>query len=219
MNLIADRKDFPHSRKGDKFISTCRVRVFQDENGTVVIASETGNGRSVTNGAEEIATGVVKEFGLNPDFTTFIEHYPADQTAGNEEWDLVHFTTTEPLGGFPFVLISPQWERIKVEEVNKLCGGLLFPVQRRVVCAAVKGNKGSIVCGARHFDNIMRMGCLAFNPQTGETFKDPRQEGFIDQFGVFMDRKEAKQVAEAAGQIFRRVGDPESDELFSENLY
>jgi hypothetical protein len=45
-------------------------------------------------------------------------------------------------------------------------------------------------------------------------------QGFIDQYGVFMDRKEAYAVASAAGQINTRrpKGYPEYM-LFSEDLY
>lgn len=46
-------------------------------------------------------------------------------------------------------------------------------------------------------------------------------QGFIDQFGAFMSRTEAWKVAEAAGQIIRRVdGDAvDGGTLYSENLY
>jgi hypothetical protein len=44
------------------------------------------------------------------------------------------------------------------------------------------------------------------------------EQGFIDQFGVFMTREEAYEVAKAAGQIKYRCGGDEG-RLFSENLY
>lgn len=45
-------------------------------------------------------------------------------------------------------------------------------------------------------------------------------QGFVDQYGVFMDRFEALQVAKDAGQlnIARPKTSPE-DRLFSEDLY
>jgi hypothetical protein len=43
-------------------------------------------------------------------------------------------------------------------------------------------------------------------------------QGFIDQFGDFMTREEARKVALDAGQVRRRVGG-DSERLFSENLY
>jgi hypothetical protein len=50
---------------------------------------------------------------------------------------------------------------------------------------------------------------------------DPVDQGFLDQHGVFLSRTEAWKVAEAAGQILRRVGgdDANGGTLFSENLY
>lgn len=54
--------------------------------------------------------------------------------------------------------------------------------------------------------------------------KDTETQGFVDQFGVFMDRKEAWEVALAAGQIrfieswnYRHSEDGYI--LYSENLY
>ena len=46
------------------------------------------------------------------------------------------------------------------------------------------------------------------------------EQGFLDQYGVFMDREEAMQVAIDSGQPLdmKRNGTPEN-ELFSEGLY
>jgi hypothetical protein len=80
---------------------------------------------------------------------------------------------------------------------------------RRVVCAALR--KGSvIICGPRHWDSICRA-----------PSKDGWEQGFVDQKGVFMDRKEAWEVADAAGQILRICGGEgvNGGRLFSENLY
>lgn len=51
--------------------------------------------------------------------------------------------------------------------------------------------------------------------------RSAHEQGFIDQHGAFMSRREAWEVAEAAGQIIRRVGGDEADggTLYSENLY
>lgn len=86
---------------------------------------------------------------------------------------------------------------------------------RRVVCAANRDKKsGLIVCGARHYDTVMQpqivlLGCTQFGDM---------EQGFIDQWGVFMTREEAWVVAEAANQIIRRVGG-DGKKLYSENLY
>jgi hypothetical protein len=84
-----------------------------------------------------------------------------------------------------------------------------------VVCAALR--KGEvIICGARHFDSIMRSTIRVLsNDYRGY------EQGFIDQTGKFLTRVEAWKVAEANGQIRRRCGNDTSDggTLFSENLY
>jgi hypothetical protein len=85
--------------------------------------------------------------------------------------------------------------------------------KRRVVCAATRFPCGLIVCGARHCDSAMRLQLEAI----GRKYS-PADEGFIDQNGVFLTRREAWKVAFAAGQIVRRVGG-DGEELYSENLY
>lgn len=71
--------------------------------------------------------------------------------------------------------------------------------ERRIVCAAVK--RGSLIlCGARHWDMTMhkqfeRLRESSKHPMTGWV------QGFIDQRGVFVNRREAWFIAEAADQI------------------
>ena len=89
--------------------------------------------------------------------------------------------------------------------------------QRRVVCAANRDKfSGDIIIGVRHWDAFMHAQADAQCWCVGE-----HDQGFIDQFGAFMSRTEAWKVAEAAGQIIRRVGgdDADSGTLYSENLY
>lgn len=88
---------------------------------------------------------------------------------------------------------------------------------RVVVCAANK--YGPIVfTGIRHFCPIMRENMKghiinALRDQLGET------QGFVDQWGVFMDRKEAYAVALAAGQVGRYRPKNPGEWLCSEDLY
>jgi hypothetical protein len=86
---------------------------------------------------------------------------------------------------------------------------------RVVVCAALKNKEGLIVCGARHYDAVM-------HAQIINSYyvwdKDAAEQGFIDQYGVFMSREEACKVAWYEGQIVRRC-DGDEGKLFSENLY
>ena len=88
-------------------------------------------------------------------------------------------------------------------------------IQQRVVCAAIRGSNGHIICSARHYDKLMHeqlTQCKNMLP------KVEIEQGFIDQWGVFMNRKEALAVALAADQRIRRCGGDEQ-QLYSENLY
>lgn len=91
---------------------------------------------------------------------------------------------------------------------------------QRVVCAAVRNREsGVVICGARHYDQVMR---LAINSLV--TDEDARkkwyhsEQGFIDQFGAFLTRQEAWMIAFGEDQIRRRVGSDDGH-LYSENLY
>jgi len=83
---------------------------------------------------------------------------------------------------------------------------------RRIVCAANRNRtSGRIICGSRHWDNIMRS-----QVHDGEGFTGWDQ-GFIDQFGDFLNRKEAWIVAAEQDQIRKLVAS--TGTLYSENLY
>lgn len=86
-------------------------------------------------------------------------------------------------------------------------------MDRRVVCAAIRNSKGDIICAPRHFDGVMRAHIAANGQHWGRA-----EQGFVDQFGVWMSREEAYTVAFDAGQIIRRCGNDEGC-LYSENLY
>jgi hypothetical protein len=87
---------------------------------------------------------------------------------------------------------------------------------RSVVCAANK--YGDLVfTGVRHFCSVMQFNMAqydipALRRERGEI------QGFIDQFGVFMDRKEAAIVAKESGQL-ACYGGVFPEVLFSEDLY
>ena len=79
------------------------------------------------------------------------------------------------------------------------------------MCAANRNPaNGKLLLGARHFDPLM-------HATAGPNAKLYTEQGFIDQGGTFMDRREAWKVAEAANQIIRRFGC--DGVLYSENLY
>ena len=84
---------------------------------------------------------------------------------------------------------------------------------RLIVCAAMR-KSGHVICGARHFDGIMRSAIYLLSDQSHVGW----EQGFIDNKGQFLTREEAWEVANAAGQIRRRCGG-DNGRLFSENLY
>ncbi len=85
--------------------------------------------------------------------------------------------------------------------------------RRVIVCAAIRDADGHIICGPRHWDEIM---CkqVAWSNAPWKT----AEQGFVDQHGVFLNRKDARLVAWAANQVVRRCGG-DDDALYSENLY
>jgi len=104
----------------------------------------------------------------------------------------------------------PSEAKVRIERV----------VIRRVVCAACR-NEHLIVCGARHFDRVMNNQIRHLRPAYKTQHGSDWEQGFIDQFGKFMDRQEAMQVAKDAGQeidIKRGCGG-DATTLYSEGLY
>ncbi len=88
---------------------------------------------------------------------------------------------------------------------------------RVVVCAANR-YEDTIILGARHWDTSMHRIGNKLKTVLAHPSSASWEQGFIDQFGVFMTREEAWIVAEAAGQIKYRVGG-DGIKLYSENLY
>ena len=99
------------------------------------------------------------------------------------------------------------------------CGFCLATVHKlqRVVCAAMRNHRGTIVCGPRHYDSVMRSQIDMDQEQWDET-DGPIEQGFVDQFGNFLTREEALIIAKTNNQIVRRVGGDER-RLDSSNLY
>jgi len=89
---------------------------------------------------------------------------------------------------------------------------------QRVVCASIQLEDGTLLLGARHWDHHM----LNQAERIGYTGIGLVQ-GFIDQFGNFLDRRQAWKVAQRQKQLIRKTGcedfDSEEGYLFSENLY
>lgn len=95
-------------------------------------------------------------------------------------------------------------------------------VIRRVVCAAIRAADGDVLLGIRHYSRDMHKQITA--RYDGNKFKkrhDPDQ-GFVDQWGVYMTREEAYKVAEEAGELNypEHCGNGlEGKKLYSEGLY
>lgn len=85
---------------------------------------------------------------------------------------------------------------------------------RRVVCAACRIGE-IILAGARHFDTVMVRQMEAMT--LGRDEIGYAEQGFIDQFGIFLTRKEAFILATEKGQIKNKPNIPGT--LFSEDLY
>lgn len=110
-----------------------------------------------------------------------------------------------------------------MSETQTEYGGKMEPtipiVRRRAVCAAIQSPNGAIICSPRHYDPLMHAQLNMVNPDNKE-WKDRSKivQGFVDQWGRFMDRETALRVATDAGQIIRRCGG-DNRRLYSENLY
>lgn len=113
----------------------------------------------------------------------------------------------EPKGKTPY---KTDPDNIHLVYVSETCS-----VERHIVCAANMID-GLIICGARHHDEIMRAVYDKLGFGTDGLTKQ-EQQGFIDQYGQFVTRKEAAQILKKTKQKLR---DPELTSFcFSENLY
>ena len=87
---------------------------------------------------------------------------------------------------------------------------------RRIVCAALRRkDTGDILCGPRHFDEIMRSQIR--NIDKAEWVE--AEQGFVDNKGVFLSRREAYPIAQEAKQFFGPMNSIQSNVLYSEHLY
>jgi hypothetical protein len=91
---------------------------------------------------------------------------------------------------------------------------------RRIVCAAMRID-GVVVLGARHGSPLMNQAIDHAFEHDEERIVTAmnlgRDEGFIDQYDVFWDRKQALTIAICADQIRKRTSDRE--QLWSEDVW
>lgn len=83
----------------------------------------------------------------------------------------------------------PAWER--------------FDTVQRVVSMAACIVDGNLIVGNRHFCPIMRLtiDTLGLTEDQCNNHDVRTEQGFVDQYGVYMSRREAWDVAKEAGQI------------------
>ena len=103
----------------------------------------------------------------------------------------------------------------------------MIDFSKRIVCAANRYMKKVIVCGPRHGDGTMHT-VLNYLP---DEYMNSEEQGFVNTWGQFLNRKDAWKVACYNNQIVRPVGNQLEEnkdlmniidsetELFSENLY
>lgn len=77
--------------------------------------------------------------------------------------------------------------------------------------AAIRVFSGKIYTGKRHCDCIMAAG------KAGETGSLDREQGFMTESGRFVGRREAREIAEKAGQLIERAS--KGNILYSEDIY
>lgn len=116
---------------------------------------------------------------------------------------------------------------INEDNIPELCWAEPSPgyalVQRRIVCAANRYDD-FIVLGARHYDPLMcaTLDLLKKDMPGDKVLKGAYgdNQGFIDQFGKYHNRKDALTIATYAGQINTvRPKSGSEYELYSEDLY
>ena len=118
---------FPHGKL--RIAGRCRVRVFQDNNGThTVLLTElhSNTGESIASACERIATDLVVAKGLNPKTTRWIQHDPPHEDLPHV-FDELQFTWSNNN-----TARDPQWQRLVYEQAEALTGDSLSALSRRL---------------------------------------------------------------------------------------
>ncbi len=97
---------------------------------------------------------------------------------------------------------------------------------QRIVCSAIMHKDGAIITGIRHFDAIMHTTLELRKQINPEEDWHGCDQGFVDQFGNFLNRTQSWVIASRNNQIYRLVGGQAKEDLqksdvqlYSENLY
>lgn len=88
---------------------------------------------------------------------------------------------------------------------------------QRVVCAAARIDINRIIVSPRHHDALFRA-TVDMLPEADRDEWKFAEQGFVDQFGNFLTREEAREIAVRHNQIIHRCGGDEV-KLYTENLY
>lgn len=93
--------------------------------------------------------------------------------------------------------------------------------EQYIVCAANRFSNGYVVLGIRHWDTQMHQHTQALitSGLMKEDDTRPVEQGFVDQRGLFLTRREAWDIAVANGQVKYTGPGCSGPELYSENLY
>lgn len=90
---------------------------------------------------------------------------------------------------------------------------------RRVVCAAIRAKDGEVILGLRHYSADMHSQIAARSDGEKFTHRHGDDQGFVDQWGAYMTRTQAYEVALHAGQILYPQSLHGGTMLYSEALY
>jgi hypothetical protein len=107
--------------------------------------------------------------------------------------------------------------RRTIESLNAV-GSQVDRGVRRVVCAAIRAEDGDVMLGVRHYSTDMHAQIHARRDGAKFCHRNGDDQGFVDQRGTYMTRRQAWNVAQAAGQV-RREGYDSEGVLYSEDLY
>lgn len=109
-------------------------------------------------------------------------------------------------------------EQNRSEPAAPAVGSHLDRRVRRVVCAAIRAADGSLLLGIRHYSRDMHEQIAERREGWKFLHRNGDDQGFVDQHGQYLTRRQAWNVAEAAGQV-RRHGHDCEGVLYSEDLY
>lgn len=88
----------------------------------------------------------------------------------------------------------------------------------RVVCAAIKLKDGLVICGVRHFDELMRMSLPDTQPEAAHLLRG-HEQGFVSNDCRWLTRSEAWDIALTAKQFDPAHAVGSQGTLYSEDLW